>query len=154
MAMMRKIMSLGFRTYSELITLATFEERFEYLRLDGEVAEETFGYDRYLNQLFYHSDEWRKFRNHIILRDNDGSDVLDMALDGFPIKGRVIIHHMNPITVESINDLAKIMNPEEVVCVSHMTHNAIHYGDFSLVGTKKIIDRLPNDTCPWKGGIY
>lgn len=139
-----------YRTYSELITIPTFEGRFEYLRLDGKVSNETFGYDRYLNQLFYHSDEWKKFRNKIILRDNDGSNVLDMAIDGYPISGRIIIHHMNPITIDSIGDLHKIMNPDEVVCVSHMTHNAIHYGDSSLLFDKNFIERKPWDTTPWK----
>lgn len=143
-------MSIKIRTYSELILIPNYKDRFEYLRLDGEVGADTFGYDRYLNQLFYHSDEWKRFRREIILRDSDGYNCLDLAHLEYPINGRVIVHHMNPITIESINDIYKIMNVDQVVCVSHMTHNAIHYGTDSLLQDNLVHVRKPGDTCPWK----
>lgn len=134
------------RTYSELILLPTFEARFEYLRLDGRVGEDTFGFDRYLNQLFYRSYEWRKIRDHVIVRDN----ACDLAVEGYDIYGKILIHHMNPITVRDIElrtDL--LLDPEYLICVTHNTHNAIHYGDENLI-IKTPIVRRPNDTCPWK----
>ena len=134
------------KTYSELITIPTFEERYEYLRLDGVVGEATFGYDRYLNQILYTSKEWRKFRDDIIIRDNG----CDLACPGFEIPVRAIVHHINPITVEDVvNRHPKVFDPENVITVSHNTHEAIHYGDETLL----IIapnERTPNDTCPWK----
>lgn len=133
------------RTYSELITLPTFEERFNYLKLNGSVGEETFGFDRIVNQRFYHSKEWKQFRNKIIVRDN----ACDLAMEDYDIYSRVIIHHMNPIRLQDILDLNEyVMNPEYVVCVSHKTHNAIHYGEESL--EKDYIPRSANDMCPWK----
>lgn len=133
------------RTYSELITLPTFEERFNYLKLNGSVGEETFGFDRIVNQRFYHSKEWKQFRNKIIVRDN----ACDLAMEDYDIHSRVIIHHMNPIRLQDILDLNEyVMNPEYVVCVSHKTHNAIHYGEESL--EKDYIPRSANDMCPWK----
>lgn len=139
------------RSYSELITLPTFKERFNYLKLDGIVSEQTFGSYRYLNQEFYHSDEWKKVRKQVILRDSDGTNVLDIATPDYPILGRVYIHHINPIELKDISDIKKLLDLENLVCVSFDTHQAIHYGDFNLIN-QDITDRTPNDTCPWKGG--
>lgn len=134
------------RTYSELITLPTFTERFKYLQLSGSVGVDTFGYDRYLNQLFYRSREWRQLRDELIIRDNG----CDLAMDGYDIYGRIIIHHLNPITKDDILDRTEyLMNPEFLICTTHNTHNAIHYGDESLLITEPIV-RSKNDTCPWK----
>ena len=134
------------RTYSELITLPTFTERFKYLQLSGSVGVDTFGYDRYLNQLFYRSREWRQLRDELIIRDNG----CDLAMDGYDIYGRIIIHHLKPITKDDILDRTEyLMNPEFLICTTHNTHNAIHYGDESLLITEPIV-RSKNDTCPWK----
>lgn len=137
---------MSIRTYSELITIPTFEERFEYLQLKGSVGKDTFGYDRYLNQVLYRSPEWKRLRNQIIIRD----DGCDLACDGYDIYGKVLIHHMNPITVEDVLARSrKVFDPDNLVCVSHNTHNAIHYGDVDLLVTGPII-RTKNDTCPWR----
>ena len=134
------------RTYSELCMLNTFEERFEYLRLNGAVGKDTFGFDRYLNQQFYRSREWKRVRDQVIMRDNG----CDLGVDGYEIRGRILIHHINPITVEDIHDLSDLlMNPEYLSCVTHRTHNAIHYGDESLIISAPI-ERTQNDTCPWR----
>lgn len=134
------------RTYSELITLPTFEERYRYLKLDGRVGEQTFGFDRYLNQLFYKSDEWRSLRNEIILRDNG----CDLGIEGREIYGRIIIHHMNPITMEDILKRSDyLLNPEYLITTVKATHDAIHYGDESKLVTLPI-ERSRNDTCPWR----
>lgn len=134
------------RTYSELITLPTFKERFQYLQLSGSVGAETFGYDRYLNQLFYRSPEWKRLRHELIVRDNG----CDLAMDGYDIFGRIIIHHLNPINKDDIiNRTDYLMNPEFLICTTHNTHNAIHYGDESLLIMEPIV-RSKNDTCPWK----
>lgn len=134
------------KTYSEMLKFQTFEERYNYLRIDGQVGVETFGYDRHLNQTLYHSDEWKRFRRDIILRDNG----CDLGCEGFEIFGRVLVHHINPITVQDvIKRDPKMFDPENVILVSHNTHNAIHYGDESLLVTAPI-ERRPNDTCPWK----
>lgn len=134
------------RTYSELISLPTFKERFKYLQLSGSVGVDIFGYDRYLNQLFYRSREWRQLRDELIVRDNG----CDLAMDGYDIYGRIIIHHINPITKDDIlNRTEYLMNPEFLICTTHNTHNAIHYGDESLLITEPI-ERTKNDTCPWK----
>lgn len=140
------------RSYSELITLPTFEERFNYLKLDGVVSEQTFGNYRYLNQEFYHSEEWRRIRRQVILRDSDGDNVLDLAMPGFPIPGRVYIHHINPIEVHDITDLRKLLDIENLVCVSFDTHQAIHYGTNNFMQSKTIIERTKDDTTLWKGG--
>lgn len=143
---MRKMNQKIIRTYSELIRLKTFEERFEYLKLDGTVGESTFGFDRYLNQMFYTSIEWRNFRRDIILRDNG----CDLAIPGLDIVGKIFIHHLNPLTKEDIlNRTEYLMNPEFVVCTSKLTHDAIHYGDSNLL-PKGPIERKRNDTCPWR----
>ena len=134
------------RTYSELILLPTFEERFEYLKLDGTVGEDTFGFDRYLNQIFYRSPEWKRVRDEVIIRDNG----CDLGIEGYEIRGRILIHHMNPISVEDIKlrtDL--LLNPEYLISTVHRTQNASHYGDQELLA-KGPICRTPNDMCPWK----
>ena len=137
---------MSIRTYSELITIPTFEERFEYLQLKGSVGKDTFGYDRYLNQVLYRSPEWKRLRNRIIIRDGG----CDLACDGYDIYDKVLIHHLNPITVEDVLARSrKVFDPDNLVCVSHNTHNAIHYGDMDLLVTGPII-RTKNDTCPWR----
>lgn len=137
---------MSIKTYSELITIPTFEERFEYLQLKGSVGKDTFGYDRYLNQVLYRSPEWKRLRNQIIIRDGG----CDLACDGYNIYDKVLIHHLNPITVEDVLARSrKVFDPDNLVCVSHSTHNAIHYGDMDLLVTGPII-RTKNDTCPWR----
>lgn len=135
------------RTYTELSKLRTFEDRFKYLQLsDGRVGDDTFGFDRYLNQQFYKTAEWRRLRDRLILRDNG----CDLGVDGYQIYGRIIIHHMNPITKDDImNQTEYLTNPEFLICTTHNTHNAIHYGDESLLVTGPV-ERTKNDTCPWK----
>ena len=134
------------RTYEELSKLKTFKERFEYLQLDGRVASDTFGFDRYLNQQFYKSDKWRKIRDIVILRDNG----CDLGVKGYDIHGKLYIHHMNPLNQDDIlNQTDYLLNPNYLICTSHNTHNAIHYGSYELVN-KEPIERVPNDTCPWK----
>jgi hypothetical protein len=134
------------KTFSELRRLKTFEERYAYLRLVGTVGRSTFGYDRYLNQALYKSKFWFNTRDYIIVRDCG----CDLSVDGYDIHGRIIIHHMNPITIEDIelrSDL--VFDPEFLICTSPNTHNAIHYGDESLLPQLPIERRL-NDTCPWR----
>lgn len=134
------------RTYTELMKLKTFEERYEYLRLAAIVGESTFGFDRYLNQAVYTSREWRRLRDKIIIRDNG----CDLALEDYEIRGKIIIHHMNPITVQDALDRNdEIFDPEFLICTSMNTHNAIHYGDKQLLPQSPIV-RTPGDTCPWK----
>lgn len=134
------------RTYSELIQLPTFEERYRYLRLQGSVGKSTFGFDRYLNQNFYRSTEWKRIRDEVIVRDNG----CDLGIEDRTIYGRILIHHMNPITEKDILRMSDIlMNPEYLICVTHQTHNAIHYGDENQIFTG-LVERRPNDTCPWK----
>ena len=137
---------MSIRTYSELILLPTFEERFKYLQLNGRVGDDTFGFDRYINQNFYRSAEWKRIRDLVIMRDNG----CDLALEGYEIYGRILIHHMNPITVKDVElSTEYLMNPEYLICVTHNTHNAIHYGDEKLINKGPIV-RTKNDTCPWK----
>ena len=134
------------RTFTELSKLKTFKERYEYLRLDGKVGVDTFGFERYLNQRFYHSDEWRRVRDAVILRDNGR----DLGAEGYDIFGRVIIHHMNPILSRDITDCSDILlNPEYLITTTHDTHNAIHYGDESLLLTEPV-ERRQGDTCLWR----
>ena len=134
------------RTYSELIQIPTFEERFEYLKLRSKVGNETFGFDRYLNQKFYRSKEWKDLRNYIFTRDNG----CDLGVEGRDIFGNYTIHHMNPITIEDINDATEyLLNPEFLITTSLNTHNAIHYGDKGLLVTEPI-SRSKNDTCLWR----
>lgn len=133
------------KTYSELIQLPTFEERLVYLRLEGEVGKETFGYDRYLNQVLYKSKEWKRVRDEVIIRDSG----YDLGCEGYLIVGHLIIHHINPISIEDINERnPDIFNPEYLISTSLDTHNAIHYGN-DIFQTQPII-RTVNDTCPWK----
>lgn len=137
---------MSIKTYSELIQLPTFEERFRYLQLSNKVGEETFGFDRYLNQKFYRSVEWRRIRDQVIFRDNG----CDLGIEGREIYGKVLIHHMNPITEKDIVHMTDaLLNPEYLICVTHETHNAIHYGDEKLLMRDPIV-RFKNDTCPWK----
>lgn len=134
------------KAYSELITIPTYEDRFRYLQLQGAVGKDTFGYDRYLNQVLYNSQEWKRFRNEIIIRDNG----CDLAYEGYDIHGRILVHHINPITVDDVvNRNPSVFDPENVICVTHNTHNAIHYGDESLLVTAPV-ERTRHDTCPWK----
>lgn len=134
------------RTYSELITLPTFEERYEYLRLGGKVGEETFGFDRYLNQIFYKTKEWLRVRDEVIIRDMGR----DLAMMDREIFGRVLVHHMNPLNVKDIiNRSDYLLNPEYLICTSKNTHDAIHYGDISILLIPPI-ERSKNDTCPWR----
>ena len=136
------------RTYSELITLPTFEERFEYLRLDGRIGDQTFGFDRYLNQLFYKDKEWLSIRDEVIVRDQG----CDLGIEEYELsKGqRILIHHMNPLTKEDIIRRTKfLLDPEYLITTCHRTHTAIHYGDENLLPRKPIV-RTKNDTCPWR----
>lgn len=134
------------RNYSELITLRTFKERFEYLKLDGVVGEETFGFDRYMNQIFYKSNEWASVRREVIIRDNG----CDLGVDGYEIHGKILIHHMNPINLSDIiHKTDELLNPDYLITTVLSTHNAIHYGDASLLPALPI-ERRANDTCPWK----
>ena len=137
---------MSIRTYSELILLPTFEERFKYLQLNGRVGDDTFGFDRYINQNFYRSAEWKRIRDQVIMRDNG----CDLALEGYEIYGRILIHHMNPIGIKDIQQVNKfLLDPEYLITTMLSTHNAIHYGDESLLVTDPI-ERSKNDTCPWK----
>ena len=136
-----------FRTYSELRKLNTFKERYDYLRLYGRVGKETFGFDRYLNQIIYKLPEWKLVRDKVIVRDCG----CDLGIEGYEIGEKILVHHMNPINMDDIiNHSQDIFNPEYLICVSHQTHNAIHYGDESQLILDPI-ERSPNDTCPWKG---
>ena len=137
---------MSIKTYSELILLSTFEERYKYLQLNGVIGDETFGFDRYINQMFYRSQEWKQVRDYVIVRDNG----CDLGMEGHDIRGRILIHHMNPISIEDIKKNTKILlNPEYLITTMHSTHNAIHYGDESLLISTPI-ERTKNDTCPWK----
>ena len=134
------------RTYSELITIQTFKERYKYLRLKGFVGEETFGYDRYLNQSFYRSKEWMDIRDYVIVRDNG----CDLGMPGHEIHGRILIHHMNPITKEDVLRRSEfLLDPEYLISTIKLTHDAIHYGDENLLMDEPIV-RTKNDTCPWR----
>ena len=134
------------RTYSELILLPTFEERFQYLKLDGIVGDETFGFDRYLNQLFYTSAEWREIRDYVIVRDNG----CDLGIAGREIPGRILVHHMNPVHKEDILRRSKfLLDPEYMISTFKNTHDAIHYGDERIL-FKNPIQRTAYDTCPWR----
>lgn len=134
------------KCYSELITLPTFKERFNYLRLKGSVGEATFQFNRYLNQSFYRSAEWKRIRNEIIVRDNG----CDLGCDGYEIHRGIIIHHINPISIDDILKRRSVLfDPENLISTVHLTHNAIHYGDESLLMVEPI-ERSANDTCPWK----
>lgn len=134
------------RNYRELRRLKTFEERYFYLQLKGIVGESTFGFDRYLNQILYTSDRWLRTRDNIIIRDNG----CDLGIEGYEIHGRILVHHMNPITIEDVElERDIVFDPEFLISTTLRTHNAIHFGDASLL-PKLPIERRRNDTCPWK----
>lgn len=134
------------RTYSELIRFPTFEERFNYLSLKGQVGTETFGFDRYLNQKIYRSREWKQVRDLVIVRDSG----CDLGIKGREIQSHIVVHHMNPLSITDItNSTDFLFNPEYLICTTYDTHQAIHYGDENLLLlTPKA--RTKNDTCPWK----
>lgn len=147
------------RCYSDLSKLKTYDERFKYLKLNGSVGAETFGLERYLNQFFYSSSEWKSIRDQVIIRDN----ACDLGVPGYEITGyfdpatgkyhkpEIYIHHMNSITMEDIeNRTRNLLDPEFMICVTFNTHNAIHYGSNVYLDSRKVIERRPNDTCPWK----
>lgn len=134
------------RSYSELCMLNTFEDRYKYLQLSGAVGKDTFGFDRYLNQIFYRSQEWKSVRDKVIIRD----DGCDLGVKGYEIHGRIYIHHMNPIMLKDIEQRTDLLlNPEYLISTTHSTHNAIHYGDESLLPLVPK-ERSANDTCPWR----
>lgn len=134
------------RSYRELLQLSTFEDRYNYLRLNGQVGIDTFGFDRWLNQRLYKSIEWKQLRNKIIVRDEG----CDLAINGIPCFGRAIIHHMNPITEEELmHGDDSVFDPDNLVLCSLQTHNAIHYGTSDSL-RQDYAERRPNDTCPWK----
>lgn len=141
------------RTYEELIKYKTFEDRFKYLKLNGEVGSATFGFDRYLNQAVYKSYEWQKIRKKVILRDYG----CNLAIPDMMIPRKVIVHHMNPINEDDIlNRTEYLLNPEFLICTDHITHNAIHYGDEGRITfspyhlANQLAERKPNDTIPWR----
>jgi len=137
---------MSIKTYTELSRLGTFEERFRYLRLNGSVGKETFGFDRYLNQIFYRSQKWKSVRDFVIIRDKG----CDLGIEGYEINGRVIIHHMNPITLQDIERESEfLLDPEYLITTIHNTHNAIHFGDENLL-IKAPVERTQYDTCPWR----
>lgn len=137
---------MSIKTYSELITFETFEERFNYLKLKGEVGKETFGFDRYINQIFYKDPEWLRVRDKVIIRDNG----CDLGILDREIYSRILVHHMNPITKEDILSKSKyLLDPEYLICTTKNTHDAIHYSDDSIL-IKELINRTKNDTCPWR----
>ena len=134
------------KSYNELITIPTFEERFRYLKVYGVIGDQTFGHDRYLNQKLYTLNEWKRVRDKVILRDNG----CDLGCEGFEIYGKIIIHHINPITIKDIERESEfLLDPEYLITTTHNTHNAIHYGDASLLPATPI-KRSRNDTCPWR----
>lgn len=135
------------KTYSELIQIPSYIERYRYLKLGGKAGEITFGNERYLNQIFYKSPEWKSFRREIILRDCG----CDMGVPGYEIQGVILIHHINPITVDDIYERKEcVFDENNVISVSKRTHNAIHYGDEELLSIDEIVERKPNDTIPWR----
>ena len=140
------------RTYSELIKMESFMDRYRYLRLGGKVGEETFGFDRYLNQRFYKSDEWLRVRDYVILRDTGNHQYCqDLGMEGHDIRGRILVHHMNPISMEDIVRKTEfLLDPEYLICTVKNTHDAIHYGDESMLLANVPIERSRNDTCPWR----
>lgn len=134
------------KTYTELSKLATFEDRFNYLKLIGSVGRETFGFNRYINQTLYKSHRWKKIRDEVIVRDNG----CDLGIDGREIYDRILVHHINPITIDDIqNESDLVFSKEFLICTTHDTHNAIHYGTDKNLGLP-LVERKRNDTCPWK----
>ena len=140
------VIPMSIKTYSELIKLSTFEDRYRYLKLSGRIGEDTCGFDRQLNQIFYRSQKWKSVRDFVIIRDNG----CDLGMDDREIYGKILIHHMNPITIKDIEKESDLLlDPEYLICTSHNTHNAIHYGD-ELKLILAPIERTKNDTCPWR----
>lgn len=134
------------KSYTEMLRYSTLLDRYNYLKLDGCVGRETFGFSRYLNQVLYCSNEWKRFRREVIIRDNG----CIFGLEGYDIKSRLIVHHINPITLEQIEDRdPMVFSMDNAVCVSHKVHEAIHYGDNSLL-PQDPVERKPFDTCPWR----
>lgn len=135
------------KSYQDLILLNTFEERFKYLEIGGQIGIDSFGFNRYLNQNFYHCAEWLSVRDKVIIRDQ----ALDLGTDGYPIRGRIVIHHINPITIEDVIERnPDIFNMDFLISTSHQTHNALHYGNDEYLDRFKVIERKPNDTIPWR----
>lgn len=136
------------RTYEELITFPSFEERFKYLKLDSTIGEETFGFDRWLNQTFYRTYEWKKIRRDVIIRDCG----YDLGCETHPINGQIlIVHHMNPVSIDDIRKRSDfLLNPNYLITTIDSTHRAIHYGSMDYLEREKVINRFPNDTCPWR----
>ncbi len=135
------------RTYSALVRLPTFKQRYEYLRLGGSVGEDTFGFDRYLNQIFYKSKEWLEIRDRVIIRDHG----CDLGVEGYEINDRIFIHHMNPITKNDILERSDfLLNPEYLISTMKRTHDAVHYGTYESLINNFVIERTENDTCPWR----
>ncbi len=133
------------RTYSNLISFPTFKERYDYLRLGGKVGEDTFGWERYLNQTFYRSNEWKRIRDEVIIRDNG----CDLGVDGYEIQGKIYVHHINPIGARDIADISEFLcNPEYLISASFDTHQAIHFGDENLL-VMEPVERVPGDTKLW-----
>lgn len=144
---MKSQKAMKFKSYTELSQIQNFEDRYDYLKLNGIVGAETFGFDRIYNQQFYKSKEWKKVRDEVILRDNG----CDLGIPGREISGKIYVHHMNPLQLKDIqNSEDNLLNPDFLICVSHETHNAIHYGDQSLLPKINFNERKPNDTCPWR----
>lgn len=143
---------MGNKCYSELSTLPTFEDRFKYLQMNGQVGLDTFGHARYLNQNFYKSAHWKRVRDYVIVRDNG----CDLGCPDRPISGQVYVHHIVPIVPEDIinNNIEKLLSPENLISVSLETHNALHYGDESILHKYDTHERRPGDTCPWKEKNY
>lgn len=134
------------RTYTDLSNIKTFEERFNYLKLSDRVGVETFGFDRYINQMFYNDPRWKKVRDEIIIRDNGN----EMGLEDYPINGSVYVHHMNPITIKDITEWSGyLIEPEYLISVSYQLHNAIHFGDNKILSRYTITERSPEDTKLW-----
>ena len=144
-----RVIRMSIKTYSELITFSTFEERYRYLRLSGAVGAETFGFDRYLNQVFYQRNpKWKSVRNYVIVRDNG----CDLGVEGHEIYDRIIVHHMNPITIDDVVKRTRyLLDPEYLICTIKNTHDAIHYGDESILVLDPVV-RTKFDTCPWRKG--
>jgi len=139
-------MTTSIKTYSELSKFATFIERYQYLRIPGAVGKETFGFDRYMNQMLYRSQRWKSARDRVIIRDNG----CDLGIEGREIYGRILIHHMNPVTIEDIEKEREwLFDPEFLISTTHQTHNAIHFSDEKLLVVEPI-ERSKNDTCPWR----
>lgn len=135
-----------YKSYSELIKIESFEDRFKYLSLSGTVGEATFGSHRYLNQMLYHTDKWKSTRREVIFRDNG----CDLAHDDYSISGSIYIHHLNPITINDVlEERPCVFDLDNLVCTTFRTHNAIHYGTENLL-QKILVERKKNDTCPWR----